>query len=149
MPGFFALSVDAEKYKDDFLGDLFWQTFYQQHLGEDYTGLATYKREKIKIRTHRGLFRPSFNEDMAGLEGTMGIGYCGDSREPILIDSKLGEFATCFSGNIVNHDELVEKFKACGHSFTWEGIDIEIITKLIAQGEGFVDGELLSFNVHN
>ncbi|MFC1899641.1 hypothetical protein ACFLXP_04870 [Chloroflexota bacterium] len=140
MPGFFALSIDAENYKDDFLDDLFWQTFYQQHLGEDYTGLATYKRDRIKIRTHRGLFRPSFNEDMLGLEGTMGIGYCGDSREPILISSKLGEFATCFSGNIVNHDELVEKFKACGHSFAWEGIDIEIITKLIAQGEGFVDG---------
>ena len=140
MPGFFALSTDPEKYKDNFLDDLFWQTFYQQHLGEDYTGLATCKGEKIKIRTHRGLFRPTFSEDMAGLEGTMGIGYCGDSREPILIDSNLGEFATCFSGNIINQDELVEEFKACGHSFTWEGVDIEIITKLMAQGEEFVGG---------
>jgi len=140
MPGFFALSIDSKKYKNDFLDDLFWQTFYQQHLGEDYAGLVTYNGGKINIRTHRGLFRPAFSEDMDGLEGTMGIGYCGDNREPILVDSKLGEFAACFSGNIINQDELVERFKTGGHSFAWGGVDIEIITRLIAQGEGFVDG---------
>ncbi|MFC2056685.1 hypothetical protein ACFLTO_03845 [Chloroflexota bacterium] len=140
MAGFFALSVELEKYKGDFLEDLFWQTFYQQHLGEDYAGLATCNGGRIHIRTHRGLFRPTFGDDMAGLEGTMGVGYCGDNREPVLVDSKSGEFTACFSGNIINRDELVERFKTQGHSFTWEGTDIEIITKLIAQGEGFVDG---------
>jgi len=140
MPGFSALSVDSKKYHGDFLDDLFWQTFYQQHLGEDYAGLATYDGEKISIRTHRGLFRPTFSEDMVSLEGAMGIGYCGDNREPILVDSKFGEFAACFSGNIINQDELVERFKTYGHSFAWGGTDIEIITKLIAQGEGFADG---------
>jgi len=140
MPGFIVLSIDSEKYKDDFLDDLFWQTFYQQHLGEDYAGLATYKNGKINIRTHRGLFRPTFSRDMVGLEGTMGIGYCGDNREPILVDSKSGEFVACFSGNIINREELVERYKTLGHSFAWEGVDIEIITKLIAQGDGFVDG---------
>jgi amidophosphoribosyltransferase len=140
MPGFFVLSIDSKKYAGDLLNDLFWQTFYQQHLGEDYAGLATYNGGEINIRTHRGLFRPTFSEDMLGLEGTMGIGYCGDNREPILVDSKLGEFAACFSGNIINQDELVERFKTYGHSFAWGGVDIEIITKLIAQGEGFVDG---------
>ena len=61
MPGFFALSIDSEGYKGDFLDDLFWLTFYQQHLGEDYAGLATYNRGEIHIRTHRGLFRPTFS----------------------------------------------------------------------------------------
>ena len=140
MPGFFVLSIDTEKYKGDFLDDLFWQTFYQQHLGEDYAGLATCNGGKISIRTHRGLFRPTFGADLAGLEGTMGIGYCGDNREPILVDSKLGEFAACFSGNIINQGELVERFKTCGHSFAWGGADVEVLAKLIAQGEGFVDG---------
>ena len=140
MPGFFALSIDSEKYSGDFLDDLFWQTFYQQHLGEDYAGLTTYKEGKINIRTHRGLFRPTFSEDLDGLEGTMGIGYCVDNREPILVDSKLGEFAACFSGNIINQDELVERFKTSGHSFAWGGVDIEILAKLVAQGQGFVDG---------
>jgi len=140
MPGFFALSIDPAKYEDNFLDDLFWQTFYQQHLGEDYAGLATYNGGKINIRTHRGLFRPTFSEDMEGLEGTMGIGYCGDNREPILVDSKSGEFASCFSGNVINRDGLVERYKTDGHSFAWEGTDIEICTKLISQGVGFVDG---------
>jgi len=140
MPGFFVLSVDPKNYGSDFLDDLFGQTFYQQHLGEDYAGLATYKEGKINIRTHRGLLRPTFSNDMAGLEGTMGIGYCGDNREPILIDSKLGDFAACFSGNIINRNELVQGLKTSGHVFAWGGVDIEIITKLIAQGEGYIDG---------
>jgi amidophosphoribosyltransferase len=140
MPGFIALSIDSKKYQGEFLDDLFGATFYQQHLGEDYAGLATSRKGKINIRTHRGLFRPTFSNDLAGLEGTMGIGYCGDNREPILIDSKLGDFAICFSGNIINRDELVERLKTSGHSFAWGGADIEIIAKLIAQGDGYIDG---------
>jgi len=140
MPGFVALSVDPQKYQGDFLGDLFGLTFYQQHLGEDYAGFSTYNGGKINIRTHRGLIRPTFSTDMTGLEGTMGIGYAGDNREPILVDSKLGNFVACFSGNVINRDELIEKFKTSGHSFAWGGVDIEIITKLIAQGDGYIDG---------
>ncbi|MFC1946844.1 hypothetical protein ACFLXY_02860 [Chloroflexota bacterium] len=140
MPGFFALSIDSKEYKGLFLEDLFWLTFYQQHMGESYAGLATYNEGKIRIRTHRGLFRPNFSQDMTGLEGTMGVGYCGDNREPILVDSKLGEFAICFSGNIINHEELVKEYKERGHSFAWGGTDVEIIAKLIAEGDGFVDG---------
>lgn len=140
MAGFFALSINPKTYKGNFLEDLFWETFYQQHLGEEYAGLATYNGERIKIRTHRGLFRPTFSEDLAGLEGTEGIGYCGEIREPVLVDSRMGEFAACFSGNLINRDELVERFKTFGHSFAWGGEDIEIIVKLIAQGEGMIDG---------
>ena len=140
MPGFFVLSIDSNKYQDAFLDDLFGLTFYQQHLGEDYAGLATCRQGKINIRTHRGLVRPTFGNDLVGLEGTMGVGYCGDNREPILVDSNLGDFAICFSGNITNRNELVEKLKTCGHSFAWGGVDIEIIAKLIAQGKGYIDG---------
>lgn len=140
MSGFSALSIDAKEYKGVFLEDLFWQTFYQQHMGESYAGLATYNEGEISIRTHRGLFRSTFSEDMTGLEGTMGIGYCGDNREPILVDSKLGEFAICFTGNIINQAELVTEYKDRGHSFAWGGTDVEIIAKLIAEGEGFVNG---------
>lgn len=140
MAGLFGLSINQERYRGDFLEDLFWQTFYQQHLGEEYAGLATYDGRGIKIRTHHGLFRLTFSEDLAGLEGTEGIGYCGETREPVLVDSRLGEFCACFSGNLINRDELVERFKAFGHSFSWEGKDIEIIVKLIAQGDNLVAG---------
>jgi len=143
MSGFFALSVNPETYEGNFSDDIFWETFYQQHLGQDYAGLVTYnaaREPRIKIRTHRGLFRPTFSEDMTDMEGTEGIGYCGDTREPILVDSKLGEFAACFTGNLINRDELVERFKTFGHNFTWGGVDIEVVLKLIAQGDGYVDG---------
>ena len=140
MSGFVAMSINQEDYKGDFLDDLFWLTFYQQHMGEEYAGLATYEEGKINIRTHRGHFRPTFGQDTAALEGILGIGYCGDNREPILVDTKFGEFAACFTGNIINHDELVNRLKMQGHSFAWGGVDVDVITKFIAQGDGIVDG---------
>lgn len=145
MAGFVVLSVDPGKFQGDFLQTLFWQTFYHQHLGQDYAGLTTFSEgrpseERIRLRTHRGLFRPTFTDDLAGLEGTEGIGYCGDGREPISVDSKMGEFSICFVGNICNREDLVAELKAAGHSFAWGGKDVEVVAKLIAQGSDYVDG---------
>ncbi len=139
MAGLCALSVNPKIYQGKFLDDLFWLTFYQQHLGEEYAGLSTINQGQIKIRTHRGLFRPTFSQDLRGLEGTEGIGYCGTVREPYFADAKLGKFSLCFSGNIVNLPNLVERFKNLGHTFE-RGDDIEVIAKLIVQGEDIVDG---------
>jgi len=140
MAGVFALSIDSKKYQGNFLKDLFWGTFYHQHLGEEYSGLSTCDEDKIKIRTHRGLFRPTFAKDLEGLEGTEGIGFCGLDREPFRADSRLGQLSFCFSGNIRNSPELVEQFKNLGHSFERGGDDIEMIAKLVAQGQDIVDG---------
>ncbi len=140
MAGLFCLSINLAEYQGDFLKDLFWGTFYQQHLGEEYSGLSTRKEGQLKIRTHRGLFRPTFSNDLIGLEGTEGIGFCGTDREPFLVDSRMGQFSACFSGNIINLADLVGRFKDFGHSFARCGDDIEIITKLLAQGNNMVDG---------
>ena len=70
MPGLFALSIDPQKYRADFLEDLFLGTFYHQHLGEAYSGLSTYANGRFQIRTHRGLFRATFSRDLDGLQGT-------------------------------------------------------------------------------
>lgn len=142
MAGLFALSIDSKIYRDNFLEDLFWGTFYQQHLGEDYVGLSTYhseREEKIKVRTHRGLVRPTFSQDLAGLEGSEGIGYCGAVREPFFVDSRIGKFSLCFSGNVINRPQLIEQFKNAGHTFE-RGDDVETIAKLIGQGEDMIDG---------
>lgn len=142
MAGLFALSVNPRIYRSNFLEDLFLGTFYQQHLGEDYGGLSTYnpeREEKIRVRTHRGLFRPSFTDDLVGLEGIEGIGYCGSAREPFMVDSRMGKFSICFSGNLVNLSELVGRFKGFGHTFE-RGDDIEVLAKLIAQGDNVVTG---------
>ena len=139
MPGVFALSTNPAAYQGDFLEELFLGTFYHQHLGEEYSGLSTFANGRFQIRTHRGLFRATFARDLEGLWGTEGIGYCGPVREPHFSESRLGQLACCFSGNITNLQELVERFKTFGHIFT-RGDDIEIITKLVAQGSDAVDG---------
>jgi len=139
MPGLFALSINPDTYKADFLEDLFLGTFYHQHLGEAYSGLSTCANGQFQIRTHRGLFRVAFTEDMAGLAGTEGIGYCGSVREPHFSESRLGKLSCCFSGNVTNLQELVERFRNFGQIFT-RGDDIEIITMLVVQGNDVVDG---------
>jgi len=139
MPGLFALSVDPSRYQAEFTQDLFWGTFYHQHLGEAYSGLSTFREGSFQIRTHRGLFRATFARDLEGMSGTEGIGYCGGVREPHFTDSRLGRLSCCFSGNITNLSELTERFKRFSHTFT-RGDDIEAITNLIAQGSDVVDG---------
>ncbi len=141
MAGLFALSINLERYQGNFLEDLFWGTFYQQHSGEEYSGLSTYNPEKneIGIRTHRGLFRPTFSEDLLGLEGAEGIGYCGVGREPFFVDSRLGRMSVCFSGNLINCSELIDRFKDLGHTFE-RGDDVETITKIMAQKNSVIEG---------
>jgi amidophosphoribosyltransferase len=139
MPGLFALSINPDAYRADFLEDLFLGTFYHQHLGEAYSGLSTCAHEQFQIRTHRGLFRGTFAEDLGGLRGTEGIGYCGSAREPHFSESRLGKLSCCFSGNVTNLQELVERFRNFGQIFT-RGDDIEIITMLVVQGNDVVDG---------
>jgi len=135
--GVFAIVSPSKK---NIIDDLYLGTFYLQHRGQEYGGLATYSGKSIKIRTHRGLFRERFTNDLEGLDGYAGIGHCSlKERQPITVYSKLGEFAVCFSGNINNADAIAKKLKSEGHSFA-TGNTIEIIAKLIAQGDSFADG---------
>lgn len=142
MAGFFALSINPKSYEGNFLEDQFWGTFYQQHSGEAYGGLSTYsavRKKQIFTRTHRGLFRPNFQEDLEGLEGTEGIGYCGVKREPLELDSKLGVFSSCIHGNIANLSKLIARLMEFGQTFERRD-NIEVIAKHIALGDGFVNG---------
>jgi amidophosphoribosyltransferase len=140
MAGLFGLSIDPKSHKGDFSQELFLGTFYEQHLGEKYGGLAVKNSKDINIQTHKGLFRPMFGPEIEEFQGTEGIGYCGSSREPFLVQSQMGKFCGCFSGNIINKPKLTGTFMRSGHSFCREGDDIEIITKLIAQRSSIVDG---------
>lgn len=140
MAGLFGLSVD-EEYRGNFPKELFIGTLYGQHLGKAYAGLAVTNSEKeINIQTHKGSVRETFEGEVAEFEGHAGIGYSGLSREPFLVDSKIGQICTCFSGNIINRHELISYFLKLGHTFGREGDDIEIITKLIAQKKNVAEG---------
>ena len=135
MCGIFAVSSQSNIIDDLYLG-----TFYLQHRGQQYCGLSTYAGDGIKIRTHRGMVRESFISDLAGMEGNLGIGHTAlKDRQPIKLDSKMGEFTLCFEGNVVNSVELTTELKNEGHSFYYNS-EVELIAKLIAQGEDFVDG---------
>jgi amidophosphoribosyltransferase len=135
--GNFAISAADQK---NIISDLYLGTFYLQHRGQRYCGLSTFNGGEVKIRTHRGLVRDSFFSDTTGMEGFIGIGHTSlKDRQPIKLDSKMGEFSICFSGNIINGAELTAELKQQGHSFYTDS-DIEILAKLIAQGDNFVDG---------
>jgi amidophosphoribosyltransferase len=136
MCGIFAIS----SAKDNIIDDLFIGTFYLQHRGQQYCGLSTWSEDGVKIRTHRGLVRETFAHDLNGLAGRVGIGHTSlKDRQPLKLDSKMGEFTICFEGNIINLDELILELKKQGHSFYTDS-DIEVLAKLIAQGEDFVSG---------
>ena len=142
--GVFAISSDKNIIDDLFLG-----AFYLQHRGQQYCGIASYDGQgDIKLKTHRGLVRDRFTEDLKGLEGFIGISHASlKDRQPIKLDSRMGEFTICFSGNVINKEELVNKLKQQGHSFYTDS-DIEVIAKLIAQGDDFVSGiELMAGQV--
>jgi len=137
MCGIFAIST---KHQENIIDDLFLGTFYLQHRGQKYCGLSTFDGKGVRIRTHKGMVRETFTNDLGGMNGNMGIGHTSLSdRQPIKLDSKMGEFTICFEGNIINREDLIKELKKEGHSF-YTNEDIEIIAKLIAQADDFVSG---------
>jgi len=142
MAGLVGLSMNREKYGGGLSQELFWATFYLQHLGEEYGGLSVYNSENqdpISIRTHRGLFRPAFKDDLKGLEGTEGIGYCGNAREPFFTDTKFGKMSLSISGNFLQQSLLEEEFKAKGNTFE-RSDDIELVSKLLVRKSNLIEG---------
>lgn len=144
MEGIFGISINSTTYQGSFLKDLSWGTFYQQHLGEEWSGLAVFNEGEIKHPTPRpGLFRPGFEGSLSGLNGTEGIGYCGSCQEPLFLDTRRGSFSTCLSGRIINCRRLAKQLKSSGHLFSGRRGDdqeIEVVSKLVAQGENMPDG---------
>lgn len=146
MSGIIALSIDENVYgsgktkevvNTEFASDLFWTTFYHQHLGPEYGGLATLSEKKdelILLRTHRGLFRPQFQDDLNGFMAPLGIGHISAGlREPYLVlESSFPPFAICFSGNIINREELIVSLKSEGHILERKD-DVVLISNLLAK----------------
>ncbi|MFH0887258.1 MAG: amidophosphoribosyltransferase [bacterium] len=125
---------------NNILDDLYLGAFYLQHRGQQYCGISTYDGKDIKIRTHRGLLRETFEKDLHNMEGTSGIAHLSlKDRQPIKLTSRIGEFTLCFSGNINNADELIKKLQEQGHTF-YTTSDSELIGKLIGMGADFPDG---------
>ncbi|MCS7179764.1 MAG: amidophosphoribosyltransferase, partial [bacterium] len=119
---------------------IFYGLFKLQHRGQKFCGIATFNKN-FKLVTHDGFVRHSFTDfELKSLSAKFGIGHVSvKERQPILIESKLGCFAIAFAGNITNFENLMKDLKNEGHSFS-SHTQIEVIAKIIVQGNNFVDG---------
>jgi amidophosphoribosyltransferase len=149
MSGIVAFSVnpniyykpESDRAEEDrqFIDDLFLLTFYRQHLGVEYSGMATVTMnpmngdKKIQLRTHRGLFRPKFEDDLVGFYGPLGLTHISDNaREPYQTESAFSTFCICFAGNVINRDEIISELKKKNQSL--ERVDdVVLIAKLIIE----------------
>ncbi|MCX5812588.1 MAG: amidophosphoribosyltransferase [Proteobacteria bacterium] len=81
------------------------------------------------------------------MEGNLGIGAISDrDAQPLIIGSKFGTFAIVFTGLVENTNELAAELLEQGATFgemqTGGVNSVELIAKLINQGENLIDGIL-------
>ena len=112
MGGFFGV---VGRKKKDVLLDVFLGTDYHSHLGTKSGGLAAFDSEiglQRKIHNlHNAPFRTKFENIFETMKGTSAIGCINDSDpQPLLVRSRLGNYAICFVGVINNSKELIEEY---------------------------------------
>lgn len=144
MAGLFGISVDSRySGKFTFSETLLYGTFYHQHLGEGHGGLAVLDNGEIFSDSKPRHIRHNFEARVRAGEfrGTEGIGYCGDSKEPFKCNSRIGEVALAFSGNIINREELMRYYAGRGRVFDSDrNGDAQTMANLVFREEGLVRG---------
>ncbi|MDD6920223.1 MAG: amidophosphoribosyltransferase [Eubacteriales bacterium] len=145
MGGFFGVAS-----KRDCLSDVFFGTDYHSHLGTKRGGIAAYDEGKgLQREIHKienSPFRTKFERIYETMHGRSAIGCISDSDpQPLLIYSKLGNYAISTIGVINNKEEIVQKYlfaKSC-HVNAMSGSQInstEIVAFLINQKDSIEDG---------
>jgi len=122
------------------ISDLVLGMFKLQHRGQHSCGLSVWNKG-IKNHVFPGLVRQAFSPDRTNaIQSSFGIGHVSiKEMQPIRLESKLGEFAIAFSGNILNAEELFSQMKKENHSFT-NHTHVELLGKLISQEKTFPEG---------
>ena len=120
--------------------DIFQGIDFLQHRGQEYCGISTFDGGVHEV-SHFGKVANMFKyEDLEYLKGRWGIGHVSLwERQPVRWQSRAGEIAVAFSGNIINADELIKDMKARGKAF-YKGYNIEIISKIIMEEPDVVAG---------
>jgi len=137
MKGLFGIAS-----RGDIVQLLFRGIFAQQNRGQVYCGISTASEtgRDIRIRTHRGLVAPTFENDLERLEGNIGIGHISSrDRQPILRVGKAGPFTIGFEGHMLNADELREDLFNKGYSFS-SLEDVDLIAGIIAAEDNISRG---------
>ncbi len=144
MGGFFGVVS-----KNSCTSDLFYGTDYHSHLGTMRGGLAVKSDDGIHRVIHditNAQFRSKFEDDIAGMDGYMGIGVISDYEDqPLIIGSHLGKYAIVTVGVINNMSELVEGVfrNRSGHFTEMTGAEVnptEVVAMLINQEDSFTEG---------
>ena len=118
---------------DECVQDIYQGIDFLQHRGQQYCGISTFG-ERMHQVTHYGKVANTFTDQELGyLKGTWGIGHVSlKERQPVMWESRLGEIAVGFSGNIVNSEELIKEMLDRGKGF-YRRNDIEVISKIIVE----------------
>jgi len=150
----------------DCVHDIYQGIDFLQHRGQEYCGISTYsyntKRMKqidfletqkeerdsdisfgkeINHVTHHGKVINTFtDEELQTLKGHWGIGHVSLwERQPMKWQTRLGEIAVAFSGNVINADELMKEMMDRGKSY-YKSYHIETISKVIIEEPDIVSG---------
>ena len=135
--------------KQDCVSDLFYGTDYHSHLGTRRGGLAVKGPGGIMRVIHditNSQFRSKFEDDIAKMEGTKGIGVISDYEDqPLLIGSHLGVYSIVTVGVVQNANELAHRAfsKGTTHFSEMSGGEInptELVATLINHEATFEDG---------
>ncbi|MFA7174588.1 MAG: amidophosphoribosyltransferase [Kiritimatiellia bacterium] len=144
MGGFFGVVS-----KDSCITDLYYGTDYHSHLGTMRGGMASaningFDRYIHDIRTTQ--FRSKFELDVERMSGKYGIGVISDfDDQPLLIVSRLGNYAIVTVGRINNIKELTQRafdegsthFAEAAHG---EVSPTELMATLINRKSSFTEG---------
>ena len=135
--------------KNDCMTDVFFGTDYHSHLGTHSGGIALYDAEIGLQRKIHNLenapFRTKFEHVFDEMKGVSALGCISDrDPQPLMFKSRLGRYAICVVGAVINEDELVEKYLTkSGHFAIAAGAavnDTELVSALIDQKGSFTEG---------
>jgi amidophosphoribosyltransferase len=152
--------------KRECVNDIYHGIDFLQHRGQEYCGISTFDQENDRVTqidflqpreetydddysfgkeinhvTHHGKVIDTFtDEELKSLRGRWGIGHVSlRERQPMKWQSRLGEIAVAFSGNVINSEELMKEMMDRGKTF-YKSYDIETISKIIIEEPDVISG---------
>lgn len=124
----------------DCVADIYQGIDFLQHRGQEYCGIATFDGGLRQVTHHGKVVNTFSDEELRGLTGNWGIGHVSlKERQPARWQSKLGEIAVAFSGNVINSRGLIEEMMERGVSF-YKADDVSVISKIIMEAGDPVSG---------
>ncbi|AUG57187.1 amidophosphoribosyltransferase [Acetivibrio saccincola] len=120
----------------------YYALYALQHRGQESCGIAVNSDENLVFHRDMGLVPEIFTEKILNkLEGNVSIGHVRystakenirENSQPMVIKYKNGKLALAHNGNLVNSNEIREKFEEEGVIFQ-STIDSELILNLISR----------------